>query len=45
MGRFTDQLHKEEALEDSLALAQAKSDATMQALQELQAIKEVFISK
>ena len=39
MGRFTEKLHREEAIEDSLALAKTKSDSTMQALQELQTIK------
>ena len=37
MGRFTDNIYREEALEDSLALAKAKSDSTMQALQEIEA--------
>ena len=39
MGRFTDKLYEEQAIEDSLALAKAKSDSTKQALQQLQAIK------
>ena len=35
MGRFTDVMRQEEAIEDSLKLAQAKQDSSMRALEEI----------
>ena len=35
MGRFTDKLHEEQAIEDSLALAQSKMDSTHLALEQI----------
>ena len=40
MGRFTDVMRQEDAIEDSLKLAEAKHDSTIQALQEIQVAKE-----
>ena len=41
MGRFTDQLYKEKAIEDSLTLAKSQLDSTNQAIAKIQHEKAV----
>tara|TARA_Y100000310_G_C20533080_1_gene739491 strand:+ start:260 stop:868 length:609 start_codon:yes stop_codon:yes gene_type:complete len=40
MGRFTDVMRKEEEIEDSLKLAEAKHDSTIQALEQIKIVKD-----